>query len=566
LRPLVAVTFAAGVGGYWLNVWPAMPSLTTAAGKLLSLGFLAIFIPIVLLGAAWSARRRRSAAATTARVQALHGATTLLITAAVLWTWPTQAPFESSVSRDEIDSGKRSRPPVIVILVDTLRRDHLATYGYPKATSPNIDRLAADGIQFEQSTTSGNFTIPSIASLFTGLYPSGHGVWGAGYRIPEQAFTLAERFAAMGYRTGAFVGNATIRAEMGFARGFESYHPAPPPTWVRHRRTAIELIAARLAGGGDVSESRHLVPRALRWLVEDDGRPPFLYVHLMDPHSGYVPPREHFEAFLPEGVHDGPAHPPRIVDHFEREVWKGWEDLESPPVLSEDDHAGMVARYDGEIHYVDTWIAKVIEELKGAELYDDAIVVFLSDHGEEFGEHQGWFHGRTLYGEMIDMPLLIKLPKSAGAGLRTKLGVHMVDLAPTLAGLAGMNVEGPLQGRDRSSELLEAVQVGADNSTNAHEVFAYNERPPYLYSLRVGDWKVIERVVEDQPAWSLFHLPSDPGEQRNRAQDAPDDFGRMRLALEEFREDVRIENLRSGETPELDPETKRILRSLDYVE
>ena len=562
--PLAFAFFALLVSGYWLNVTPAMPSFTTWTGKALTAG-LALAILAIAVGGGWLLGRRGQRV--TDRGFALERLLAAGVLVFLLLTWPLvpTRPVPQGPALPEIEASGEL-PPIVVLCVDTLRRDHLGFYGYERDTSPNLDALAARSIVFDASNTTGNFTIPATASFFTGLYPSGHGTVHPHDRFPADVPTINERLRSIGYRTAAFVGNPTMRAEMGYARGFDHFYPEPPPGWIYHRRTAIELVAARFVTGGDVSPTPNLVRRALEWMDRDDPRAPFLYLHLMDPHSGYVPPREYFEPFLPEGVTDGPAHPPRLFDYYEDE-WIPWEDLEEGPQLTEAEVGGMVARYDGEIRYVDEWIGRFVDGLDDQGVFDDAIFVFVSDHGEEFGDHDGWFHGDTLYAEMVDMPFFLKLPRDRYAGARTTLAVDLVDVPATIEGLLGFPPAPGRQGVDLSHEML----VVASGSMGLREVepqrLTFYERPPRLYGLEWGSLKFIRRTVQGEDRVALFDLAADPGETNDLARRDPVLRLRMEAMVDSVLADVvRDPGAGAGTDEPVDPETLRALRSLGYVE
>ena len=222
----------------------------------------------------------------------------------------------------------------------------------------------------------------------------------------------------------------------------------------------------------------------------------------------------------------------------------------------------MVALYDGEIHYVDGWIGTILETLREVGLYDPSYIVFLSDHGEEFDDHGGWFHGLTLYGEMTAMPLLIKPPSGTGEAVRTSLSLDMVDLFPTLAELAGSSLEVDAQGKSyaRRIDRLLGGEVVHETPT------AYLERPPYLYSLQVGTWKIHQKsVYVDPPELRLFDLVTDPREQRDVSAVFPDTLARLRSLLTAFVESLDEAESSQDEGP-MDPETRRALRALGYVD
>jgi arylsulfatase A-like enzyme len=548
------------VGGYWLNHWRKMPDFGSPQGKLWTLLFgLALLVPCLALAALlWRRRVPEAQGRGWRRAPALLGG--LL----ALWVAPpillALLPHEAR----RVPRGPRAEgPPVVVILVDTLRRDHLEVYGYDRPTSPNLARLARDAIVFTESTTTGNMTVPSVATLFTGLYPSQHRVIWVSRRLPEEVPTLPELFRRGGYRTAAFVGNPVVRPEMGFQRGFDTYYPQPPPRWVFHRKTAIELLALRLMHGQRSTRIANLVERALAWLARGEDRPPFLYLHVIEPHSPYDPPPGDAEPFLPPGTRKWYRWPPLIWNYRPLGEWASWEDLERKPEVTPERRRVLMALYDGDIRYTDRILGNFLDGMRRLGLYDKSLIVVLADHGEEFADHGGWYHGLTLYEEMVRMPLLVKLPGNLGAGLRTDLSVDMVDILPTLAGLAGLPDPAPGGGKDYAEAILQVARGLEVEGTPS----AFVERPPYLYALRVGRWKILSKTLRGETTLRLFDLLEDPGETRDVSALWPDTLVVMRRMLRQLLAHVSPQE---GWGPDqegdrLDPETRRQLRNLGYI-
>jgi arylsulfatase A-like enzyme len=320
------------------------------------------------------------------------------------------------------------RPNVLFVLVDTLRADHLSCYGYERETSPRVDALAREGWLFENHLAHAGQTVPSTISMLVSKYPAEHGFvhLGDGHfaRNPpyfdDELVFLAEVFERAGYRTGGFVGNPFLKRKTNFAQGFERF--------MHSRGRGSEHVSA-----------------ALDWLLDGDDEPDqpyFVYLHLMDVHSPYRPPAEYARLFT--GPSDG------------RLLYRNGPAPEMRPA----DLAVTTAAYDAGIRYVDDLIAGLLERLEEAGLLDDTIVVFTSDHGDEFLEHGGLGHGTSVYGELVRVPLILHAPGRLGAPQRVAHMTQHVDLAPSLLELVGIAAPAGFRGR---SVFEPASVVYAEN-------------------------------------------------------------------------------------------------------
>ncbi|MBD3335350.1 MAG: sulfatase-like hydrolase/transferase [Candidatus Eisenbacteria bacterium] len=559
LVPGLLFVNAVAVGGYWFNQWNRVPAFGSPAGRLWTAGFgLLLLLPCAVLAVVlWRRQRSREPVLRWPATPGLWLLGVLAIAAPPI-IFGLRASGQDGVRREAAEG-----PPVIVILMDTLRRDHLECFGYPKPTSPNLNRLAADAIAFDAATTTSNLTVPSTATLFTGLYPSTHGVLWVENAFRPGDETLAQAFRRAGYRTAAYIGNPVVRPETGFGRGFDVFYPSPPPEWIHRRQTALEQLALRLMHGDYASRPANLVREALFWLERDAKRPPYLYIHFLDPHSPYSAPVEDAAPFLPPDTEDYIRMPPMIWDYHDRGQWCSWEEVENRPNLTPHERDVMQAFYDGEIVMVDRLLGGFFDRLRELDLYDEALIVFLSDHGEEFLDHGGWFHGLSLYEEMVGMPLIIKLPGGAGAGRRTRLPVDMVDILPTICRLAGVRTPTRLQGEDHSEDVL-ALAAGRGR---VERPTSFIERPPHLYGLRMGRWKVIQKTALGETQLQLFDLENDPGETEDATAAYPDTLIWMRRLLRELISQVTPEDrLPEGQRVEpLAPEMRQRLKSLGYI-
>jgi arylsulfatase A-like enzyme/predicted Zn-dependent protease len=324
--------------------------------------------------------------------------------------------------------GSRQRPNVLLVTLDTTRADHVGCYGASPSPTPNLDRLAREGIVFEHALTPIPLTLPSHSTILTGQIPSRHGVRNNGaYVLPPSAETLAEAFGRAGYQTGAFVSAFVLHHQFGLAQGFDAYDDS----LIDERSAALTTA------------------RALRWLDRRDAkRPFFLWVHFFDPHTPWTPARAYRSLPLP-----------------------------SP--------------YDQEIAAADGSLGEILNWLREQRLLDRTIVAVVGDHGEGLGDHGEAEHGLFLYRETIDVPWVMRLPKAKSAGARISALVGTIDLAPTfldqaglppLAATSGTSLRGLLRGDaapERRGLLLE--------TNYPHESFGWAP----LRGLRTPEWSWI---------------------------------------------------------------------------
>ncbi len=328
---------------------------------------------------------------------------------------------------------------MILVVVDTLRADHLSCYGYGRPTSPSVDRLAEDGALFENVVAASAFTGPSVASILTGKYPRFHSFgYANGMRllVPDEV-TLAERFRDAGYTTGAIVCNPVLPPAQGFHQGFETYDLKQVETR-RGPRFQQRVAPAATAA-------------AMEWLEQlDADERVFLYLHYMDPHGPYSPPAEFAERFAPD--EPGPVVPES--DDMERNSGEGfvpaYQRLDGVRHLNE-----FVARYDAEIAFFDRSFGKLLDWLEDSGRYEDAVILFTADHGEALGENGYYFaHGHAVTPDQSFVPLIFKHPDVQPGG-RVTTTVGHVDVFRTLTAELG---DAPAAQRwDRPADLLEVA-------------------------------------------------------------------------------------------------------------
>ena len=357
-----------------------------------------------------------------------------------------------------VSKGAVKQPNVLVFLVDTLRKDHLGCYGYDRQTSPNIDALAEDGIRFDTHMPQSTWTRPSVASLFTSLYPSFHGAEDWTDKMREDVPTLGAALAAAGYESHALFTNPNVLPVWGMGDEFT-------------RVTHIDYQA-----GAEVDDAR-VVNAAISTIQNTAGRPWFIYAHTMAPHDPYEPPAPYDTKFA-------------RVQHVGTE--------------EEISRQKTIEQYDGEIGYVDEQFGRLVAELKRLGQYDNTLIVLLSDHGEEFWEHGGEIHGTSLYEELLGVPLIVKLPGNESAGKTRAALVQTIDIAPTILELVGAAAEPRFQGAsftDIIGDPMLDTRIGF--ASLVHNALS-------MRAAREGGLKFVHDNVKSEEFW--LDVVDDPAE------------------------------------------------------
>jgi uncharacterized protein (TIRG00374 family) len=383
---------------------------------------------------------------------------------------------------------------VLYLVVDTLRADHLPAYGYTAIQTPALDAFAKDAIRFEHAYANASWTRPSFATLMTGRYASSHGVMSKSSSLPDEADTIAEVFARAGYATGGVVTNYNIAPFFNFQQGFDDYHYLAPNFLFGASDTAAKLSLLqvmkrvdekiRAATGssrpGSAYQDAEVVnQQLLAWVDARDKAQPWLgFVGYMDPHDPYY------------------EHPYNGVGYSRAAHVK--------PEPSEAERLRKL--YDGEIAFWDGHFGKLIEELKKRGLYDALTIVVTADHGEEFMEHGGFWHGSTLYDEQLHVPLYVKLPNRARAGTTISHWVESVDVMPTLLSLQKLSIPSAVQGSDlfRGKPQTFAEESHEGNVLRTTRVQAGGQA-----------WKVISANAGNPRGLKereLYRIDRDPGE------------------------------------------------------
>jgi arylsulfatase A-like enzyme len=412
-------------------------------------------------------------------------------------------------------------PNVVMIVVDTLRADHLGAYGYARPTSPHLDALAAAGVRFTTTRAASSWTAASVASIFTGLYPAVHGLQANDDVLADGLTTLAERFAANGYATAGFSANAAfVTAEQGFAQGFDEFrvlHGEALPVTSKEDKIPLDPFWKKWA---KVASADLVTDAGIAWLgTRSAGAPYFLYLHYFDPHAGYFPPPPFRERM---GVAaDGP-----LVGAAQWDFWIVSTKFGASP----EQLTALRALYDGEIAFVDDEIGRLVTTLQ--QRGDDPLIVVTSDHGEEFGEHGGLQHGATLFEEQLRIPLIVTGPRiPRGAVVDTP--VSLVGLAATLGELAGLAGAATPPPQPSFAGLIGRSPPGGDRDGDGRRAPMFADlgsvKARHRDAVVDGPWKMIRSATERH----LYDLDADPGETRDLAATSTSDGDRLATMLDD---------------------------------
>lgn len=433
-----------------------------------------------------------------------------------------------------------TQPNIILIIIDTLRSDHLGCYGYRRSTSPAMDAIAAEGVRFDQAISAASWTTPSVMSMFTSLLPSLHQTVTTANLLPENMTTLAAELKKGGYQTAAIVVNPGTSGKFGFSRGFDLYDD-----------NSIQLAA----GLGDLdlnnnSVSDKVTQYAVKWLKSgrQPNRPFFLHVFYFDPHYDYMPPSPY------DGMFTDP-------DYYGGQDGSKITTLEGKP-LTKADKEQIIGLYDGEIRFTDDQIKALIDTLRSMSLLADTLLVITGDHGEEFWEHDGVAHGHTLYDELLRVPLIMHWPKEIKPKQVVAKQVSLLDLMPTILDMAGLPV--PVQCRGQS--LIPLFKSSPNRTFTERPVFAETESKVSLKCIRTPSQKLIEHIKDR--TFEAYDLDIDPFESDDLAgMPQYTGFQQLLTAYQECKKQNAEFNAtnRPAQTIKIDPQLMKQLKSLGYA-
>lgn len=452
--------------------------------------------------------------------------------------------------QDYLKKVRREQPNILLITVDTLRRDHLGCYGYGPAETPNLDAFFKQGIGFAAANTCVPITLPSHTSILTGMYPTYHGVRDNGaYSLRETGLTMTEALKADGYSTGAVVSAFVLDKRFGLDKGFDFYDDDFSDSVLNE--TKWSLSPETYVGSYDYYQRRadEVTESALEWLSGNRGSRFFLWAHYFDPHAPYY----------------------RYSEDGSRPVLRA--PSPSPTGQYSADYAKKVIEiYDREITFTDLWIGKLLDTLAEWDLDESTLVIIVADHGESLGEHDYYFqHGGVLYDTILKVPLMLRLPYDGPRGVVVEDIVSTIDIAPTVYHLLGIQP----RVRPHGSSLVP-LAFGSSDARPPHVYgetllplrFGKNE----LRALKTPRYKLIYSPTSGKRL--LFDLEQDPEEIVDVLED---DAGGDKASLGRYGSladrmqkqlDTLIRSTRSATVTEpetLDKETREKLRKLGYL-
>jgi len=413
--------------------------------------------------------------------------------------------FEFQMKPVEID-----KMNIILFTIDTLRADHLECYGYDRVKTPNINRLASEGILFEHNIVQAPLTLPSHSSIFTGTHPLYHGIRdNGGFYLEEKHITLAEVLKTNGYSTGAFVGAFVLDSRWGLDQGFDYYYDNFDLT--KYKTVSLDSVQRR----GD-----EVLAEACKWLEKNSQDKFFAWIHLYDPHTPYNPPE------------------PYKTQYSGRRF-------------------GL---YDGEIAYVDLLMGDFRSFMEEKSLMEKTLIIFTSDHGESLGEHKENAHGFFIYDSDIRVPLIIRFPEKKLQGNIIPSQVRSIDIMPTILNMLGEKSPESVQGESILSLIL-GKQGG-----EAFSAYSETYWPRYHYgwselkSLRKGQYKFI-----DAPKPELYDILEDPGELNNLVNKKATLGHEMKRELEALMDRYSAEGIEEAGPKKIDNDSLVKLQALGYI-
>lgn len=418
---------------------------------------------------------------------------------------------------------------VIVITIDALRADHMSCYGYKKNTTPNIAKLAERGVLFENAISQSSWTKASMASFFTSLYPHNHKAYPKHSILPEDVWTMAEEFKSKGYHTFAIQANGFLKNMYKVDQGFDEYH------------FSLDLPA------------QQIVDLFNEFLVAKSGKKFFAYLHFMEPHVPYYAPEEYNLKFV-DPAYEG------VIDKNQFDKFK--EVRSGLLKLSNKEKRHVVDLYDAEIRYADENIKRMFEKLEELNLQQNTIVVIMSDHGEEFWDHNGYEHGHTMYKELLHVPLIIINPKIQRPK-RIKQVVRLIDVYPTLMDILGFNTQNEFMGQNLAKIMYSYYERNL-------KLLAFSEGllyGPEKKSIQSEHFKLIKKMKDN--SLEFYELENDSKELHDLAgidkldKESHVNFKLFQEYLKEYGE-AKSSHYESSQV-ELDEETINQLKALGYV-
>lgn len=436
----------------------------------------------------------------------------------------------------------RKNSNILLIVLDAVRADHLSCYGYLRPTSPYLEELAAEGVIFENAFATAPWTPPSHASIFTGAYPSRHGVdVDENLYLDGQIPTMAEILSSKGYATFAVLPDAHLSQARGFHRGFSRCVEIFRIPYLHPNRDAAAGLLYNFAYGRDgrAYHSSRLLKKWLRGHVSSSEKPFFAFINYKTAHSSYRSPRTFRRRFE---IPPDPDQDPKKLRYYAH--GGGYPYMAGGLEMSKRDMEVVQSWYDGAIAYLDHRIRDLLNFLKQLGAYDDTHVIITADHGENFGDHGLAYHLFCLYDGLIRVPLVMRVPGLRGDGRRITGLVSLADILPTILDLIGCDltdypgIQGesllPFGGREIHSYIVAEFGRPQYMLKRLSARYPQHDFSGFDRGLRCIRSKEFKLTVGSNGSEELYHLPSDPGETKNLIEQRREEAGILRRDLEDW--------------------------------
>ena len=496
-----------------------------------------------------------------------------------LWRMAVYKMTDVSIDR-EYERNTDSPPNIIFIVVDALRADHLSLYGYERDTTPNIDAHSSGGVVFKNAWAASSWTKPSAASYLTGLFPGMHGIGDFFDMLSDELETMPEILGVSGYYSKAISTNNNVSADYNYDQGFNDFkfirghdykqllfpHPLLAGRFPILLENAYRwgLVDGNILYGDASTLNRSVIP----WLKLNHDKQFFLYLHYMEPHYPYYPIRPNYSKGLRLTLNDL-----RTIRDTRRASLK---DLEKRSLLAADERRKslvetVINRYDDEIAEADRRVEELFEVFDELKLWENSLIIFTSDHGEEFFDHGMGDHGNTMYNEVIHIPLVIFFPQGEYAGAIISEQVHLIDLMPTIFDYTGIFCEFNMNGASLMP-LLAGDEARFINNRGHYfgEVEVFREELPWerVYAMSKDNFKLIKTLYKDaEYGIELYDIEADPCEKSNLADLHPELTEELLSELEAYIAFCDSLGIQSTEFDEagLSEENRKRLRALGYI-
>lgn len=484
------------------------------------------------------------------------------------------------------------KPNIVLVLVDSLRPEHLSCYGYPRRTSPRLDALAEEGTLYENAFAAGAWTVPSVSSILTGMYPSQHRVCGERPVLDGPYRTLPEVLRDAGYTTLGLTANVWTSRSYGHQRGYDAYlqlwqiwqSAQDVRTFFRPQGPRWRGIAGSLVHGNPLANglnslygqflwrrvdkgAARLTRIAQRWIAQQaaSGDPFFLFLFYLEPHFPCRARGDVTGAFLPRGM---------TLEEARRVPQEAWPFLAGQVSMDERDFEVLRALYDGEIRYLDGWIGQLLQTLRDQKLEDQTLVIVMADHGDNLGDHGLLGHHFCLYDSLVHVPCLIRFPRDFPAGQRVEHTVQTTDVLATLMQILELDEASLPQvpvGRDLRPASLEkdpervALAEYYDGflwASRVEKKYPGADMSRFRRNLKMARTREWKYLWSSDGQHELYHLAQDPEEQQNVLASYPQVAQELQHHL---RQHLGLEEELQVQPAEVDEGVRRLLEGLGYL-